>query len=391
MTATIEKPKQKRRGKGEGSIFKRGNRWAGVLTVGTDENGKQLRRWVFSDSRKDVQDQMTALRGQKLKGILTTTTRTTVADWLTHWIANVAPNARRRKKACRATTLEGYTKAAQRYINPHVGGRSLSKLKVTDIQFLHGELRRAGLATGTIRIVHAVLASALEDAVELGFLAVNVCHRAGRPRADEQEMQCLSSEQAAAFLEAAKTDRLCALHVLAITTGCRQGELLGLKRDDIDLTAGTLSVRRTLVYSKVSKLFVENPPKSKAGVRTIRLPAMAVEALHDHFRRMLVEGHAGSEYVFCAPRGGPLFGTNVRRGSLRPILKAAKLPTIRFHDLRHTSATLLLASGENPKVVQARMGHGHISVTYGYAHVLPGMDDAAAAKFDTLLVKKSAG
>src|SRR5262245_58498450 len=156
-------------------------------------------------------------------------------------------------------------------------------------------------------------------------------------------------------------------------------------------TSGTIVIRRTLVWTKAGG-FVENPPKSKRGNRTINLSAVAVEALRHHFRRMLAEGKAGSEYVFCALSGAPLWGTNVTRGSLRTILKAAGLPTIRFHDLRHTSATLLLANGENAKVVQERLGHSHVSITLGtYSHVLPGMDQAAAAKFDAMLAQKNAG
>ncbi|MBI3865904.1 MAG: site-specific integrase, partial [Planctomycetia bacterium] len=223
-----------------------------------------------------------------------------------------------------------------------------------------------------------------------GVVAFNPCIIAGRPGLAQKEMQALTPEQAVAFITAAKADRLYALYVLALTGGMRQGELFALKRDDIDLEGGTVTVRRTLVHQKGG--FVENAPKSKAGRRTVTLPEIAVDALRDHYRRLMAEGHAGAEYVFCNERGGPLWRSNVRRQSLRLILERAGLPGIRFHDLRHSSATLLLAAGENIKVVSERLGHGDVRITLAaYTHVLPGMDKAAAGRFDTMLATPAAG
>jgi integrase len=357
------------------------------VTVGRKANGKPNRRWVYGAARRDVQNEMTRLRKQKLDGTLVGTTKTTVAQWLAHWIANIAPYG---DKPCRATTLTGYEKIVRLYIEPHIGGRSLSALTSEHVVALHGELRRAGMGEGSIRVAHSILQRSLTVAQKKGMIGFNACQLAGRPGAVHNEMQSLTPDQAGLFIQQAASDRLYALYVLAITGGLRQGEMFGLKRDDIDLDAGTVTVRRTLVHSKGQ--FIENAPKSKSGNRTISLPTIAVDALRDHYRRMLAEGNAGSEYVFCAHTGGPLWRTNVRRNSLKPILKAAGLPDIRFHDLRHSSATMLLASGENPKVVQQRLGHGHVSITLGtYSHVLPGMDQAAAAKFDTMLAVKKIG
>ena len=229
---------------------------------------------------------------------------------------------------------------------------AISKLLPAHVEAMHGALRRSGMGPGTIRVAHSILRRALAVAVKRRIVPYNVCDQVGRPSSAGAEMQSLTQQQAADFLAAAADDRLYALYVLAITTGLRGGELFGLKRDDIDLAAGTLTVQRTLC--RLNGDFVENPPKSKAGCRQVSLPAVAVGALRTHYKRMLAEGNAGSAYVFCNHLGGPLWRTNVRRKSLRPILKAAGLPMIRFHDLRHTSATLLLASGENVKTIQQR-------------------------------------
>jgi integrase len=386
MQTTVDKPKQKRRGNGEGTVFQRGGKWAGVVTVGRDENGKLIRRWVRGDTKTAVTNRMTELRKQKLDGVLVRATKTTVAEWLVHWLANIAPFD---KKPCRATTIVGHKKTARLYVNPHVGGFALSKLTHSNIEAMHGALRLAGIGQGTIRVAHSVLRRALAVAVVKGLIIINPCDRAGRPGPSKSEMQSLSVEQAGAFLKAAEADRLHALYVLAITGGMRQGELFGLKRDDVDLDGGTVTVRRTLVHCQGE--FIENAPKSLAGNRTVTLPRMAIDALRDHYKRMMVEGTLGAEYVFHTHSGEPLWRSNVRRKSLGPILKAAKLPAMRFHDLRHSSASILLASGENPKVVAQRLGHDVTMLMKTYAHVLPGMDKAAASKFDAMLGTGTAG
>jgi integrase len=235
-----------------------------------------------------------------------------------------------------------------------------------------------------IQMAHAVLRRAVSQAVKLGLIARNVCDAVERPKAQRHEIEPLTVAQAGAFLKAAETDRLYAMYVIAIAGGLRQGELYGLKRDDIDLAGGAVTVRRTLL--ELDGEFLEGPPKSQKGNRKIKLPAFAVDALRAHLAKMLAEGNAAAGYLFCDHNGGPLRRQNVLRRSFRPILKAAGCPTIRFHDLRHTSAALMLAQKIHPKVVQERLGHSQISVTLDtYSHVLEGMDDEAAEKLGDVL------
>ena len=185
-------------------------------------------------------------------------------------------------------------------------------------------------------------------------------------------------------------DRLEALYVLALNTGMRQGELLALKWDDVDLERGLLRVRRTLTHA--DKAFVLGEPKTKNSRRTIMLTTSAVAALRVHLSRQLEEiERMGSLYqpgglIFATEAGTIINPSNLRNRSLKPLLKRAGLRAIRFHDLRHTCATLLLKQGVNPKFVQELLGHADISLTLNtYSHVLPDMGDAAAGGMDAAL------
>ena len=202
----------------------------------------------------------------------------------------------------------------------------------------------------------------------------------------------LSSEETRMLLNEARGDRLEALYVLAVTTGMRRGEVLGLKWSDIDLEKATVSVRRTLTRTDNGKRVTLGDPKTKRSRRTIRLTPQAVEALRVHLEKQLQEMEAlGDRYsdqglVFTTEAGTPINPSNLRQRSLAPLLKRAGLPHIRFHDLRHTCATLLLSKNVHPKFVQELLGHATIAITLDtYSHVLPGRGDhTAGAMHDAL-------
>ena len=203
------------------------------------------------------------------------------------------------------------------------------------------------------------------------------------PRLSSEHIDPLSREEARRLLEAAVGDRLEALYVLALNTGMRQGELLALKWDDVDLKSGVLRVRRTL--TKVGKTYATGELKTKNSRRVIRLTPAAVGALQGHLSRQLEKmEHMGSLYqpgglVFATEAGTIINSSNLRNRSLKPLLSAAALWPIRFHDLRHTCATLLLSKNVNPKIVSEMLGHASVSITLDvYSHLMPDMQEKAA-------------
>ncbi|HEY8477997.1 MAG TPA: site-specific integrase [Chloroflexota bacterium] len=228
------------------------------------------------------------------------------------------------------------------------------------------------------------------DTLRWGLLGRNPCDAVNPPKVTKPELRVLTPEEARRFLAAVAGHRLEALFTLALTTGMRQGELLGLKWQDVDLEMGVVRVRRAL--QRLRRVgFVEVEPKSATSRRAARLVPLAVTALRRHRARQLEERlQAGTAWedrdlVFCTEHGRPLTHTTVLRAFWR-LLDEAQLPRIRFHDLRHSTATLLLAQGTHPKIVQELLGHSSISLTLDtYSHVLPHLQLEATARLQQLL------
>jgi len=238
--------------------------------------------------------------------------------------------------------------------------------------------------------LHAVLHRALEQAAQWGLTPRNVAKLVTPPRPARREMATLSPEQARASLEAAEGDRLEALYVLALSTGMRQGELLALRWRDVDLEGGTLQVRATLQRTRDGFQFAE--PKTARSRRQVALTKPAVEALRRHRSRQLEErlqmGAAweDNDLVFANEVGRPIEAGNLIRRSFHPLLDRAGLQHIRFHDLRHTAATLALGKGVHPKIVAEMLGHSQIAVTLDlYSHVTPTMQRQAAEALEAAL------
>ena len=203
-------------------------------------------------------------------------------------------------------------------------------------------------------------------------------------------MRPLTRVQACTLLEASRGNRLEALYVLAITTGMRQGEILGLRWEDVDLEEGVVRVRRTLTLAKGGPRLTE--PKTRGSRRSIRLTASAVEALESLRERQQTEraarngSWADRDLVFRTRRGTPIRRDNLHAKHWNPLLRRAGLPDIRFHDLRHTCATLLLTKGVHPKIVSEILGHSSVAITLDtYSHVIPGLGEAAALAMEDAL------
>jgi integrase len=282
----------------------------------------------------------------------------------------------------RQRTYERYESIVRVHLVPAIGSDKLKTLTPAHVRGLYRSKLDSGLAPRTVLHVHRTLSKALKQAHDDGLIPRNVAGPVKPPRPRTEEIRPLDREQVRALFEAAKGDRLEALYVAAVTAGLRRGELLGLGWEDVDLDAGTLQVLRTLPEPKGGYIF--EAPKSGEG-RNIRLTQMAVAALREHRRRRLEERmERGSLWqdnglVFTSGIGTPLLGGNLHR-SFKAMLRHAGLPEIRFHDLRHTCATLLLRQGVNPKFVQELLGHADIALTLNvYSHVLPDMGSAAGA------------
>jgi len=265
----------------------------------------------------------------------------------------------------------------------------LDQLGVDDVQAFYAALTNRGLSPRTVRFCHAVLRSALAHAVKRNMLPRNPADDATLPKSHRHEMRCLDRCEAQRFLAAAETDQWSALWILLITTGLRPGEACALKWTDLSDTR--LSIQRTLVpgYRGTWQL---DEPKTARSVRSIPLPPSAVRALVRHRANQAAERlRAGASYkdldfVFANSLGDPLHPEVLSKRPFHRILQAAGLPQIRMYDLRHTAATLLLAAGENPKVVSERLGHASITLTLDtYSHVLPDMQQAAADKLERML------
>jgi integrase len=234
------------------------------------------------------------------------------------------------------------------------------------VRGLYREQLDAGLSPRTVQYVHVTLHKALKQAISDGGYRRwpyprNVTEAVKPPQVSREEMRTLTAEQVKVLFQAARGDRLEALYVLDVTTGLRQGEPLGLKWDDIDLEVGTLQVRRTLTTAKGGPVL--SAPKTKSSRRTVKLSQTTLEALRSHLDRRYITTHC-----------------------FKLLVKRAKLPQIRFHDLRHTCATLLLSRNENPKVVPEMLGHVSIAITLDtYSHVLPNMQESAAKAMEEAL------
>lgn len=368
----------KRRGRGEGAIYKKAeNLWCAQLTTGYDGNATRKRRYVYGKTKNEVQKRLIELQSTLASGSLADPKRMRVTDYLKHWLEDIA------RPTIRASTYVRYEGLLRTHVYENIGGIQVSSLQPSHILSLYRKLEITGASARTRQFIHAVLRKALQQAVRLGYIQRNVCDLVTRPRAPKKSMQCWDAQQTNHFLKTAKHDRLFALYVLAFSTGLRQGELFGIQWSDLDLNTQSVSIQRT-VYELQGKIEI-GEPKTAKGRRKIELPEATIGVLKAHRERMISEGNH-SLWVFCDLDGGALRRSNFRKRSFLPLLKDSALPPIRFHDLRHTAATLLLSEGVHPKVVQERLGHAQISITLDtYSHVLPSMQIEAASKLNTLL------
>jgi integrase len=366
-----------------GQLIERGrDRYLIRVYLGRDETGKRryLNRTVHG-KKKEAQQELTRLLREKDEGRALRPSRETLGQYLDRWLAvSVAPRVRPR-------TLSDYRSLLTRYVRPTLGAVRLDRLTPFLLQTLYRDLTTKGLSPRTVRYVHAVLHSALTQAVRWQLLARNPASDLDLPAQEKPRRRPLSRQELERLLHVAKEEELYPLYLLAATAGLRPSEYRALRWEDVDLDKGTLCVRRTL--SPDGRV---QEPKTDSSSRVVRMLPTVVSALRSHrtSQKELRLAHGpdftDEGWVFTREDGRPLSLSLVRQ-RFKSLLKRAGLPPeVRLYDLRGTAATLLLDAGVHPKVASEMLGHSTITLTMDiYTHSLPHIQEEAALKVEGML------
>ena len=372
----------KRRPSGDGMVRKREDgRWEGRIVVGHKANGDSIFRYVYADTQKEL----TAKLRQEIElyrgADLTEQSRMTLAEWLDQWLENIAGTIR-------PSTLTRYRGTVARHINPYIGDKPISQVKGKDIQRLYDTLAKQGnqitgegLASGTIRGIHSMLHEALGAAQQASIIPINPTEEIDSPKFSYKPKQVLTDEQLEKFMEIIQKDAVWHdFFYTELTTGLRRGEICGLQWTDFDEADGTLKIRRTIHEERSGKLTPWDT-KTAAGTRTIILPPSTSELLRERKRSAL------AEWIFPNPlRPEQPVRPSTAYTRMKSLLKEAGLPDLRFHDLRHTFATLALQNGVDVKTVSGMLGHYSAGFTLDtYTHVTTSAQRQAAEAMEHVL------
>lgn len=368
------------------SLHRGSGRYYARLTV---DGRREVR---YAASQGEAWKLLEAMRKQAADGLSMRADRVKLADYLAEWLDGAAALG-----SVRARTLEGYRQHVRDHIAPAIGRHSLASLSTGHIQKMINTLAASSRSAATVQRIHATLRMALADAERKGMIGRNPARFVDLPTVRRNPPEAMEPERAAAILEAVKGHRLEALIVLAMFTGMRQGELLGLPWKAVDLVAGRLTVGQAL-SRRTAAAPVITEPKTKRSRRTLPLPPLAVAALQAHRERQRFEqvrmGDAwqnSAGLVFVAQDGAPLDQSTATR-ALQHSIAAAGLPPMRFHDLRHAYATLALQAGAGLREVMEGLGHSNIGTTGDvYAHVAPATLRRVADDLEALVTGASKG
>ena len=368
----------KKRGQNEGSIYKRSDGlWTAQVTV------QEKRLTKYCKTQKECREWIKAQQAQMDNGVDLLAAQITVEKFMDEFL-------QAHTVSVRPSTIIQYRQIFNQHINPFIGHMKLKDLRPDQVQSLYNKKLKSGCSNQTVLLIHSVLHRALNHALRMGLVGRNAADAVSKPRQYRKEMHTLDDNQVRTLLLASEESRYSMLFYMAVTTGLRQGELFGLKWSDLDWKSRKLRVQRQIKrIAGQGAVFTE--PKTKAGRRQVVLSPAAIERLCKHYQRQQLERQfAGDKWqemdlIFPSSIGTPMDTHNMRK-EFKEILANAGLPDIRFHDLRHTAATLMLQQNVHPKVVQERLGHSDISLTLNtYSHVLPGMQEEADEKLDELL------
>ena len=376
-----------RRGNGEGSIYRRAadGRWVAAITWPTGRRQK----WYAKTRAEAARRLAEAVQAQGLNRSGAGFRMRTDA-FLQQWLESVKPRLAPR-------TWVRYEQLLRIHALPALGRISLPRLGPQDLQLCYADAAARGVSSSTVRRLHMVLHKALKQAEQWQLVSRSAAALVEAPLDAPSEMSTLDPEQVKRLLAAARGDRLEALYVLAVATGMRQGQLLGPRWRDVTLDQGSLAVIGNLQYLPGLGLTITERQKTAKSRHRVELGVSTVEALRTHRARQVEErlraGDAWEDHDLVFPHvlGGPMSRDQLVRHGFNPLLKAADLPRIRFHDLRHTTATLLLGQGIHPKIVSDLLGHSTVAITLDtYSHVTQSMHRAAADALDPLFQRPSA-
>jgi integrase len=397
---------RKRRGRGEGGVFQRADGlWVGTISLGYADSGRRKRRTVYGATKKEVMDRLDRFRSEARICNLPDAGGLTVGQLLDRWLQSS-------KASTEARTFEERQRLVKNHLRPRMGGLKLAKVNALHVESLYADMARDGVGATTVRHAANVLGVAFSHACNLKLIPFNPVAAIKKPKAPKRHMLFLTPEQVKILLEAAKGRPCYPLVVLALATGCRQGELLALAWEDVDLANAALTVRHSLAQTDAG--FQVKEPKTAASRRTITLPGLAVSVLTEHKAAALKAGLLGAP-IFCTRDGNWLLKRNVLR-ALRAVIRRANTPPgrinkggrpkkgqaprtkeafemlklipakLRFHDLRHTVASNLLSQGQSVRAVSQRLGHSNPALTLRvYAHCMPSDDPQLAAALNKML------
>lgn len=370
----------KKRANNEGSIYQRPDgKWRAQVTI----DGRRLS--FTADTQKKGLAWIQEMKNQVDSGLTFEATDTTLEEFLAEWLTTVSSSSSK-------GTHFAYSWTVEKRILPYIGKVNLMDLRPDRIQRFYNFLQKEGLSYHAVSVTHKTLSVAMNHAVKLRLISKNPCSGTTPPKPEQTEMKFYDDQQVKCLLKTALEirDPFYPLYFLAIYTGMRQAELIGLKWADVDWNLSTIQVKRQVRHFKgAGYVFLE--PKSKSGTRTIKIGKQALEVLRNHKREQdeLVKA-VGQDWnhldlVFPSGIGTPLTASNIRR-NFRKLLAASGLPKIRFHDLRHTAASLMLNHGIPVLVVSKRLGHAKPSITLDvYGHLIPSRQEEAAQLMDNLM------
>ncbi|SFX78233.1 Site-specific recombinase XerD [Thermoactinomyces sp. DSM 45891] len=368
----------------KGYFRKRGVKWSFTIDLGKDPQGKRKQKSVSGfKTKKEAQKACAELIAQIENGGYKEPSKITLGEFITEYMENHV------KHEVRPSTFQNQLGTTNQNIIPNLGSLQLQHMTPLIVQEFYTKMLNQGYKASYIRVVHAILSKALKRAFEWDMIPKNISSVLKPPRIPSRSIHVWDMETVNQFLSFTKDRELYIIYVLATYTGMRKGEILGLRWDDCDLKNGRVNVNQTL--SLVNNKLVFQDPKTKGSKRTIPLPEFALHCLKKHKlqqnqqKLQLGSAYQDHDLVISSNNGEPL-PPYIVNYDFKKMLQKASLPKIRFHDLRHSHATILLKIGENPKVVSERLGHTTIGMTLDtYSHVLPDMQKSLADNFDTAM------